>query len=268
MEVLYYGDCNLPDNLVELYNMFLNQLMEKCTPLKTKKVSERLQLLWINATITTEERKRRILEKIWQKNINNNDKYQVFYKQHQTMCNIIDKTEKDFYKKSLHDNKNYFKAIFNICNNLLGRNLDLPLPWGVNNKMLAEEFNAFFTDEIAKIRGNLQQRREECNLIQSKMPINETCNLWSHQLMNTFTPVDHKDVIKCIRKSPSKSWRLDPISTEILTDIVVEIAPLITALINCSLENGLFPDKLKEAFLKPLLKKIYLDPIKRIYRPI
>ena len=65
-----------------------------------------------------------------------------------------------------------------------------------------------------------------------------------------------------------QSCEWDPIPTEILKDIVVEIAPLLTALINCSVENGVFPDKLKEAFLRPLPKKINLDPIKKNYRPI
>ena len=57
--------------------MILNQLVEEFEPLKTKKVSDRLELPWINDTVTAEVRKRR-LQKIWQKDINNNDKYQVF----------------------------------------------------------------------------------------------------------------------------------------------------------------------------------------------
>ena len=87
--------------------------------------------------------------------------------------------------------------------------------------------------------------------------------------MNNFTSVGHKYVIKCIRKSPSKSCEMDSIPTEIPKDIAVEISPLLTVLINFSLENGLFQDKLKEAFLRMLLlKKINLDPIKRNYRLI
>ena len=83
--------------------------------------------------------------------------------------------------------------------------------------------------------------------------------------MKNFTPFDLKGVIKYIRKSPSKNCKLDPISTEILKDIVVEISLLLTALTNCSLENGVFLDKLKEAILRPLLKKICPDPIKKNY---
>ena len=56
--------------------------MDRCIPLKTKTVSGRPKLPWMNDKITAEVRKTRRLEKIWQKDINNNDKYQVFYKQH------------------------------------------------------------------------------------------------------------------------------------------------------------------------------------------
>ena len=129
--------------------------------------------------------------------------------------------------------------------------------------MLAEEFNTFFNDKIAKMRGNLQQTRKECSLVQSATYINEACSLQSDQLMKNFTPVGHKYVIKCIRKSLSKSFELYLIPTEILNAIVVEILPFLTVIINCSLENGVFPDKLKEAFLRPLLKKVNLDPIKK-----
>ena len=92
MEVPCHGDCSSPDNFVELYNMTLNQLMDKFSPLKTKKVSNRLKLPWINDTVTTEVRKRR-LEK-WKKDINNNAEYQVFYKKHWTVCNIFVKLKR------------------------------------------------------------------------------------------------------------------------------------------------------------------------------
>ena len=88
------------------------------------------------------------------------------------MCNIIAKAEKDFYSKSVHDNKKDFKAIFNICNNLLGRNIDLPLPPSINNKMLVEEFNTFFTDKnsqdnrkSSRHKGGVQSG-PECNIHQ------------------------------------------------------------------------------------------------------
>ena len=58
--------------------------------------------------------------------------------------------------------------------------------------------------KIVKIGENLQHIRGECSLVQSTTYINETCNLQPDQLMKKYTLVDHKDVIKFIRKSPSK----------------------------------------------------------------
>ena len=63
--------------------------------------------------------------------------------------------KKDFYKTSLNENKYNYKKIFGICNTLLGRSQELPLPTCNSNKELANDFNAFFTDKMHKIRKDL-----------------------------------------------------------------------------------------------------------------
>ena len=63
MEVPCHRDCNSPDNFVELYKRSLNQLMDKFTPLKTMKVSDRLKLPGINDTVTAEVRKKEDLRR-------------------------------------------------------------------------------------------------------------------------------------------------------------------------------------------------------------
>ena len=45
--------------------------------------------------------------------------------------------------------------------------------------------------------------------------------------------------------------------------MIAELAPLITAVVNSSLDQGIFPSTLKEALLRPLSKKVNLDPIKK-----
>ena len=86
--------------------------------------------------------------------------------------------------------------------------------------------------------------------------------------MHNFTPVDYKDVIKLVKSPPSKSCKLDPIPTDLLKGMITELAPLTEAVVNSSLDQGIFPSTLKEALLRPFLKKINLDPIKKIYRPV
>ena len=84
-----------------------------------------------------------------------------------------------------------------------------------------------------------------------------------------FRQVSIEETIKYIIKAPSKSCKLDPVPIELLKEAIHEISPILTNLINTSLNLGTFPTKLKRALLWPLLKKATLDPMdKNNFRPI
>ena len=69
-------------------------------------------------------------------------------------------------------------------------------------------------------------------------------------------------------KSASKSCILDPIPTHFLKTIIDDMLPMLTKIINMSLQQGSFPDVWKTAIVTPLLKKHGL-PLESInYRPI
>ena len=71
-----------------------------------------------------------------------------------------------------------------------------------------------------------------------------------------------------ILATPNKSCELDPIPTNLLKHILPCILKLITDIVNLSLDDGMFPDTLKEALVKPLLKKANLDLINNNFRPV
>ena len=71
-----------------------------------------------------------------------------------------------------------------------------------------------------------------------------------------------------ILATPNKSCELDPIPTDILKHILPCILELITDIVNLSLDDDMFPDTLKEALVKPLLKKANLDLINNNFRPV
>ena len=62
--------------------------------------------------------------------------------------------------------------------------------------------------------------------------------------------------------------RLIPFPTELLKRVLPSIIQLLTKLVNESLQTDEFPDDLKEALVKPLLKKITLGPINKNYRQV
>ena len=56
--------------------------------------------------------------------------------------------------------------------------------------------------------------------------------------------------------------------TDLLRDVTCYLLPVITKMINLSLESGVFASDWKEALLKPLLKKCGLDIAFNNFRPV
>ena len=70
-----------------------------------------------------------------------------------------------------------------------------------------------------------------------------------------FKELLQNDIIKLINQSPNKSCELDPIPTTILQEVLPSIGTLFTSIVNDSIQTGVFPQDLKKALVKPLLKK-------------
>ena len=71
-----------------------------------------------------------------------------------------DRAERLFFLEALADNRTNFKEIFNICNNILGRNNNLPLPSSDSNINLTNKFNNYFHDKIDSIYSSLVQHNQ------------------------------------------------------------------------------------------------------------
>ncbi len=76
------------------------------------------------------------------------------------------------------------------------------------------------------------------------------------------------EVKKIVLKSPNKYYELDPIPTNQLRESIDEILPLLTKIINLSLQLGDMPTSLKKAIINPMLKKLGLELINKNYKPI
>ena len=83
-----------------------------------------------------------------------------------------------------------------------------------------------------------------------------------------FSPLTEEKVSKLINSSTKKSCTLDPMPTSLVTDCIDVLLPIITRMINLSLESGLFADDWKCALVLPLLKKPGLDLLYKNYRPV
>ena len=220
---------------------------------------------WFTDEIAAAIRLRRRLEKCWKRDKTSTEKYEQFHKQQRTVSNLMDLAECKFFLNKIIENKSNYKEVYNVCNQLLGRNKDLPLPPICTNKELADRFNTFFTDKITKIRHGLENKIQE--LGRPPNFVADTLNVTTEKLdMFTIMTPEHVECI--IKQVPLKSCESDPILMDLLRDILPSVLNIVTDIINGSLQQGVFPDAFKESLVKPLLKKANLDLVYKNYRPV
>ena len=67
--------------------------------------------------------------------------------------------------------------------------------------------------------------------------------------LRTFRQVSIEETTRYVMKAPSKSCELDPIPMDLHKEVVQELSPILTDLINTSLQQVTFPMELKKALL-------------------
>ena len=87
--------------------------------------------------------------------------------------------------------------------------------------------------------------------------------------LDEFEWLDTEDITQLIKSAPNKTCGLDPIPMSIIKGDPEVFAPFLTKIVNCSLQNGSFTIELKQANVKPLLKKLGLTvDDKKNFRPV
>ena len=79
----------------------------------------------------------------------------------------------------------------------------------------------------------------------------EKCSIKLHQ----FHEIDLDETKRLIRTSATKSCEIDPMPTSLLKGCIDIVAPTIMEIINLSLTTQIMPNQMKEALIRPLLKK-------------
>ena len=118
--------------------------------------------------------------------------------------------------------------------------------------------------KISKIRKNLDLNSPKSPEITSKHVEKDTS-----ASMTSFTPATISEIRKIIVQSASTSCSSTPVPTWLLKEHLDVLLSVITDIVNMSLESGVFPDEMKHAMVRPLLKKSGLDRnLLKNFRPI
>ena len=145
------------DDMVQQYNDTIITALDKQIPEKTKLVRDTHHQPWFNDKIKKEIILQHKRERDW---IQDQSEYswRAFYNQCKYVSNIIKTEPKNYLKGKIEENKNDYKAIFNISNSLLFRKQESPLPNTTPLSALAEDFSKFFEGKIDRIMLDLKTK--------------------------------------------------------------------------------------------------------------
>ncbi len=247
------------ENLVDTYQVNLLEVLDKHAPKQTKLVTIREKTPWTTEEVRPHKRELRRLERKMKRTKLEIDK-QLFKDKKAEYKDFLNNKRNEQYTKLIQENSDDPKNLFNVINRALHKKEDTPLPSGLSDEELANDFDKFFDGKIQIIRDNLDSTQNNI----TEMP--ETPKYT--QQLTEFRSLSQEEVKKLITASASKHCELDPIPTWLLKECIDDLLPLITQIINLSLQLGDMPLSLKKAIINPLLKKLGLELIKKNYRPV
>ena len=264
---LYTEPANHIDDKVEQYNHVLKHILDKHAPEKTKKFADRDNRPWMCDKISNAKKRRRRLERRWRRTKLTVHR-QAYEEERNKVQNIIEEEKAQYYNSKVTECGGDQKKLFNVVNKLLNKGKSSSLPQHDNLETLANNFSDFFQNKIETIRCNLN------NLEETAEPL--SCPPTSELLTPCETPIDQfepatqDEIMKIIKSSSKASCSLDPLPTRLLVDnFLPELLPVITDIVNSSLSSGIFPESMKMALVRPLLKKLSLNPdIFKNFRPV
>ena len=146
---------------------------------------------------------------------------------------LITNAKKEYYGDvfNTHDQRAIFKGI----GTLLKVSEPLQLPSSGNKQLLCEEFHSYFDNKTSKIHQSIAATLLE-------RPVDNVHPVTSSVVspLNTFSTITTDQIRKFTASCPPKTCILDPLPTGLLKEMIdVHIEPL-TAIINQSLQKGVF----------------------------
>ncbi len=256
------GENDNPNVILHKLNDTLSVVLDKHAPRKTVKVKGYTKKPWYNCEIHQERKVRRQMERKMLKSKLEIHK-QIFLAQRNKVVKMIDSAKSEYYREKFSEADS--KETFRLVNGLLQGKQTVNLPPYNDPKQMANDFVQYFYSKIETIQESFTP--EHCVDISDP----NSLGLDDSSCMYCFQLVTADSMRKVVMKSATKSCSQDAIPTWLLKeeDILSCLLPVITALVNASLQQGCFPDDMKHAIIIPLLKKLsLLLSLLKNFRPV
>jgi len=238
------------DDFVRIYNGELTAIADRLAPVTTVRRRQRPSDPWFDDGCRAAKRLCRRLERRARRS---SETYAAWKTQQRQYGQLLRRKRRTFWSTKIELDRRAPRRLWQSINTLLGRGVP-----AADADIRAEEFHRFFVDKVASVRSSTAGASDPT--LSTPPPV---CSFFE------FRPVTIDEVISTVLSLPDKQCALDPISTRLLKQCVHELAPFMCELFNRSLRDGVVPESIKSAYIRPLIKKAGLDPTDvKNYRPI
>ena len=168
---------------------------------------------------------------------------------------MIASAKQNYYSSKIQENSRNTGILFRTVEKLLNSNPAQRYPSGTDN--LSESFVDFFTNKIVRIRNDLDTFSRISNdsaVTHSALSI-KTESCLACQFLSEFRLVDEEVISGYVNNLCKKSCVIVPIPSSVFQRCQRRLVPIITCIVNLSLQGGQVPDRFKLGVIKPLLKK-------------
>ena len=253
----------------------MDEMIEKHFPLKKKKFNKykHKKTKWITQDILIKIKQRDTLYKKVHSITPDSERYDVLNGRLQECSaevrSMIRRAKSDHYQTEFNKYKNDIKNTWKTIKDILNKSnthKEFPKYFNVDNKRITdtESIATYFNDFFVNIGPSLAEKIDT----QGKKPFHSYLQNINVNSTFQFTHVEEEQIKKVIDNlNPKRSAGVDNISLILLKLCSEDITKPLTAIINQSLKNGVFPNKLKIAKVIPIYKKDDQHDFNN-YRPI
>ncbi|KAF7249630.1 putative RNA-directed DNA polymerase from transposon BS [Varanus komodoensis] len=246
--------------LVELWNGEMTRAVDTITPKRPLPPGRAHSSPWYTSELRAMKQAGRWLERRWRRSWNESDRthLRAHYRAYAVVVRVA---KKKFFSISIASSKCCPAELFRVEQGLVrpGPKKDLVPPL----KARCDDFAKHFREKIAQIRHKLDstsdsEASEEIPMLPS-----------GPKLMDEFQLLRPDDVDKVLGRVRPTTCLLDPCPSWLINNAKHGIGTWILEVVNASLREGRVPAPLKEVVVRPVLKKVSLDPeMATNYRPV
>ncbi len=168
----------------------------------------------------------------------------------------------DYFSSLLEENKHKPRYLFNIVAKVTKNKSSTGVD--ISQQHSSNDFMNYFTSKINTIRDQtitMQLPAAVSHQIVHYRSPEEQCH--------SFSMIGEEELYKLVKSAKPTTCMLDPIPSKLLKEVLPEVIDPLLAIINLSLSLGYVPKTFKLSVIKPLIKKLKLDPKDLVnYRPI